>query len=387
MEVGNEWQYLVYEEYFSLFGGSEGYYLEQYSNQRDTLIFDTAYFNWTRFPNHWFRYDTLNQTIFVLWNDSDNVFMDFTIPAESLITRFEPYYNYYVNAYVIEGNDTKGYDGYESYEFPELIATNLFFQNNGLIYRHENERWPGGFTYRRWYYIIQSNISGTNYSENHNPEIIIEPITKVSDSTFHLTFEVNHHYSHVYPDSTPHTSLNFIDTVKMHSFYSKGINVIQNPLFYGESISGTENWEINTILDMNLISDEYKFNYRIEAVDKGLLPHRSFAPDSGYFTAVYNTTTDVNEIEETATAFTLYQNYPNSFNPTTNIEFQIAEFGFVKIKVYDILGNEIATLVNEQKPAGIYEIEFNARNLPSGIYFYQLKAGNYIETKKMVLIK
>jgi hypothetical protein len=61
--------------------------------------------------------------------------------------------------------------------------------------------------------------------------------------------------------------------------------------------------------------------------------------------------------------------------------------GFVTLKVYDILGREIATLVNEEKPAGEYEVEFNAANLPSGIYFYQLNAGSYSETKKMVLLK
>ena len=97
-------------------------------------------------------------------------------------------------------------------------------------------------------------------------------------------------------------------------------------------------------------------------------------------------------------SFRLCQNYPNPFNPSTNIAFQISDGGFVSLKVYDVLGNEVATLVNEYKPAGSYEVEFSAssgiRNLPagrqglvSGIYFYQLKAGNYIETKRMILLK
>jgi hypothetical protein len=80
-------------------------------------------------------------------------------------------------------------------------------------------------------------------------------------------------------------------------------------------------------------------------------------------------------------------NYPNPFNPSTKIEFRIANFGFVLLKVYDVLGNEVATLVNEDKPAGIYEVEFNAVTLPSGVYFYQLRAGSFIQTKKMILIK
>jgi Secretion system C-terminal sorting domain len=94
------------------------------------------------------------------------------------------------------------------------------------------------------------------------------------------------------------------------------------------------------------------------------------------------------ENEETIpSAFSLEQNYPNPFNPTTNIGFRIADRGFVSLKVFDVLGNEIATLVNEEKSAGRYEIEFNASSLPSGIYFYKLTAGSFIETKKMLLLK
>jgi hypothetical protein len=104
-------------------------------------------------------------------------------------------------------------------------------------------------------------------------------------------------------------------------------------------------------------------------------------------------------IEENEIAFNyqLDQNYPNPFNPSTKIKYQIPEISFVTIKIYDVLGNEIETLVNEEKNAGIYEIEFDASSLTgsvsaiggyaSGIYFYQLKAGSYIETKKMLLIK
>jgi endonuclease/exonuclease/phosphatase family metal-dependent hydrolase len=96
--------------------------------------------------------------------------------------------------------------------------------------------------------------------------------------------------------------------------------------------------------------------------------------------------------------FELYQNSPNPFNPTTNIGFRISNFGFVSLKVYDILGNEIVTLVNEELPSGEYEVEFrpesSIQNLPtgrqgpaSGIYLYQLAAGSFIETRKMVYLK
>jgi hypothetical protein len=85
--------------------------------------------------------------------------------------------------------------------------------------------------------------------------------------------------------------------------------------------------------------------------------------------------------------FSLSQNYPNPFNPSTSLQYAIGSRQFVSLKVYDLLGREVATLVNEEKPPGEYEIEFNSVNLPSGIYFYQLNAGEFSETRKMVLLK
>ena len=89
--------------------------------------------------------------------------------------------------------------------------------------------------------------------------------------------------------------------------------------------------------------------------------------------------------------FILYQNYPNPFNPTTNIRFRISDRGFISLKVYDILGKEVTTLINEELSAGDYEVELNAsagiRDLVSGIYFYQLRAGSFVETKKMMYLK
>jgi hypothetical protein len=97
---------------------------------------------------------------------------------------------------------------------------------------------------------------------------------------------------------------------------------------------------------------------------------------------------DVDHIDnEVVEKYFLTQNYPNPFNPKTTINYQIPESGFVSIKIFDVLGNEIASLINEEKPVGTYQIEFKADGLPSGVYFYQLKAGDFFETKKMVLLK
>ena len=115
----------------------------------------------------------------------------------------------------------------------------------------------------------------------------------------------------------------------------------------------------------------YKFLHGEKIIELNLSSTSSFAPTN-------NTIVD---------DFILSQNYPNPFNPTTKIKYSIPQTSQIQIKVYDVLGNEIATLVDEYKPAGNYDVEFTSVELPSGVYFYQLQAIGFVETKKMILIK
>jgi len=126
----------------------------------------------------------------------------------------------------------------------------------------------------------------------------------------------------------------------------------------------------------------YPTNYNIEYDDVSML-FKIYIRDF-----VYSGTTSIKSNKDIfPETIKLSQNYPNPFNPTTTIKYQIPELSFVTLKVYDVLGNEIETLFNGEKSAGIYELNWNAVNLPSGIYFYQLKAGSFVETKKMILMK
>ena len=98
--------------------------------------------------------------------------------------------------------------------------------------------------------------------------------------------------------------------------------------------------------------------------------------------------TDVNDYSSILPKnFILSQNYPNPFNPTTTINYSAPKSGFVSIKVYDVLGREVATLINENKPAGNYSIQFISGNLVSEVYFYRMQAGDFIQTKKLILLK
>jgi len=108
-------------------------------------------------------------------------------------------------------------------------------------------------------------------------------------------------------------------------------------------------------------------------------PYRSDLPEI--------TTSVGSDVSEVVNGFMLYQNYPNPFNPTTKISWQSPVGSWQTLKIYDVLGNEIATLVNEYKPAGNYQISFDASELVSGIYFYMLTANGFSGTKKMILMR
>jgi len=98
--------------------------------------------------------------------------------------------------------------------------------------------------------------------------------------------------------------------------------------------------------------------------------------------------TDVEEDDKIVPEkFALLQNYPNPFNPSTKITYNIPQRSNVSLKIYDVLGKEITTLVNEQKEAGTYSIRFDAAKLSSGVYIYSIQAGDFFESRKMILMK
>jgi hypothetical protein len=103
---------------------------------------------------------------------------------------------------------------------------------------------------------------------------------------------------------------------------------------------------------------------------------------------VVNNTTDIKDTRILSEEYSLAQNYPNPFNPSTIISYSIPQSDFVTLKVYDVLGNEIRTIINEYQQAGEYKINFNAGKIASGIYIYCLKASNnFVQTKKMLLVR
>jgi len=144
--------------------------------------------------------------------------------------------------------------------------------------------------------------------------------------------------------------------------------------FLFESTDYGESWNFLEQQDGNEI-------YYMTVVDNKLLAGKFF----GLWYLDLNTT-GVND-DIISDGFVLHQNYPNPFNPATKISYSIPQGGFVSLKIYDILGKEIYTLVNSEMKAGSHQIEFNGSNLASGVYYYQLRSGNFSETKKLMLLK
>jgi hypothetical protein len=137
-----------------------------------------------------------------------------------------------------------------------------------------------------------------------------------------------------------------------------------------------------TSQDRATITDYYVF-----LLGNDSLRYSKWNSGSTFYPFTWTDWTSVEENEQPVKSFELYQNYPNPFNPSTKIRYEIPERSFVSIRVYDVLGKEIATIVNEEKLYGDYEVEFNGNGLASGIYYYRITAGKFSQTRKMILLR
>jgi photosystem II stability/assembly factor-like uncharacterized protein len=159
--------------------------------------------------------------------------------------------------------------------------------------------------------------------------------------------------------------------------HNKGYIIGSNGIIYNTTDSGN-NWSIqnsNTNEDLNDI-------YFVDDTTGYVVGN------SGTFLkTISGGIVGIEKVTEKPKKFLLFQNYPNPFNPTTTIKYQVPKASHITITVYDVLGKEVATLVNEFKKAGIYSVNLDASKLASGVYFYRIKAGEWIETKKMLLLR
>ena len=135
---------------------------------------------------------------------------------------------------------------------------------------------------------------------------------------------------------------------------------------------------------MGLHTDQHQYSFTNKEVPEGKYTYRLKQID---LNGAFNYSDEVNVEVKSVYTFFLDQNYPNPFNPATTIKFGVKEKSNVRIDIFNSIGETVKTILNEEKEPGNYSIDFNAVDLPSGVYLYQVKAGSFIETRKMILLK
>ena len=235
---------------------------------------------------------------------------------------------------------------------------------------------------RSAYLLPSGNILTTNGAGLHEIDSTSGAIIRTIVSGASLQYISLYDYSIVPVELTSFTA-NLLDSRVVLNWSTA--TEINNSGFQVERSINNESYEqVAFVPGFGTTTEPKNYSYSDNSVTNGIYYYRLKQIDfDGSFT--YSEVVEINI--GLPTEFNLSQNYPNPFNPSTTINFSVPKSEFVTLKLYDVLGNEIETLVNDQKPAGNYEVAFNASNLPSGVYYYQLKAGNSIETKKMVLMK
>lgn len=299
----------------------------------------------------------------------------------------------------LEFRDGLGIDSLWHY----ITDGNTAWNNNGLLItsRYDywsiydyNYLWQNGAGHN--YIVDVVNNSRSKYALKENNVFIdstygikISDVIKINDST--LTFNVSFF-------GNPLTKIKNISPIDKDTYYSNIIKfewgnndkaisyelMCAGKIFNNISANDTS---VN-IYDINT-PEFYKINDLIEWNVRYKTANGKYSPWSLPYSLILEITpTSVSQENSIIPAeYFLSDNFPNPFNPTTKISYSIPKASFVNLSVYDIIGRKIATLVNEEKPLGKYEIIFNGNNLSSGIYFYSLKTNDFIKTKKFILMK
>lgn len=234
-------------------------------------------------------------------------------------------------------------------------------------------------------YWIQASQDGKLYLNNSTPKVIANTGLEIKNNWPHIKVNDNSGRSRTLYFSKDNININ------KYQLPPKPPSDIFDVRFFSSRFVEMYDHSFHSIITQGLkypVSIEaYGANFHIKT-DNGK-KSADYYINQGTSISINNT--DLNnfgiDVVNIPLSYMLYQNYPNPFNPSTKIRYEIPKESFVTIKIYDVLGREVSTLVNEQKSAGYYNIEFNANNLASGIYFYRIQAGDFVRTKKLILLK
>ncbi len=371
-------------------------------------------------PNNWVRLDTLNSVFTTppfrlfkdkfntIWAAGDNLYylkngiwieINDSLPS-----------NDGISAIAVEDTNTiwcgTYYNGLYKYDFNQWIkvGNDLFnYEINQIIIDSSNSKWiamddGGGLV----------KLTGSDTVRIYHPDFISPASGWTSTNGLLIDKENQNKLLITAEHIMPHTNTNFLAEYDMANdnwtlYDSAAVNsrVLPSKLVLTND-QNNKKW-IGTMTTGILTFDNGTFNFITK--DNSGLPENtvwSLMIDSynnkwisgypNYGIAIFNENgivniTSVDYNFNSTQDFQLYQNYPNPFNPFTKISYQIPQQGFVTLKIFDVLGREIATLVNEEKPEGRYEVNFSSKGIASGVYIYRMKVNDFIESKKMILLR
>jgi len=386
LSVGNNWQYLGYHYSYDATSGNTWYNIMAATVSYDTIINNTKYYriDGSGF-NNFFRY--ADNKLFRYGPSGEDLQMDFNLkwgqsfpvgnPTANITEGYQELFGY--NRYFKAVGLSVGPSGREFKYYTDSI---------GYSYSSFWGSLPMGSGYDGRTELIQAKIKiGDSlflFKADYIPTLNIDAALIQNDSTFTIGLIANHPYDK--NGSTPQTSIFFVDSVEIEYFFSKNSDStgIFRKLLYQQPNS---NFFIDNIyFPDSFYYNGYNLNYRFHSKDKGIIPTYAVNPETGYL-VFHLDPTGVKSDGIKNISFKLYQNYPNPFNPTTTIQFAVGGTQHVSLKVYDVLGNEVALLVDEEKSPGNYSVEFNAGKLSSGVYIYRLAAGSKTISNKMIVLK
>lgn len=407
LSVGNKWQY--FSQITNMYQTARYYDMTIDSVIADTTIGNYKYYKMLQDKNAWYRYSENDKKTYVYSNGNDNLFMDYNLNEGSVFGQYNLLdgKNYDVKISVGSKDLFSKAVHFKSYTYsqssanipekPEALGgytkNTAYGENFGPITKSISYGYMGGNYGSGGAYLIEAVINDNGvirkYRNNYLPSITIEPISKTNDSVFSQKLIVSHNYSKYFVhEYYGNNEVCFIDTVLLYGYYAKNEEIINHIVQGAKRQEFTWNFTFKFPLDIKLMKSGYSFYYKIYAKDKGIIPTEKFSPDTGYYKLDYSTSpVNVEKENENNYPYKLEQCFPNPVNTSTVIVYLVPREAIINIMVYNALGQAVKELVNEKKTPGIYRTNFYSDNLPSGIYYYRLKAGGYSTAKKLIILK
>jgi len=244
-------------------------------------------------------------------------------------------------------------------------------------------------------YLIQAIINdttGVKYYRDSDTTSITTPTFSIINDTMLISFQIKHPktaFNYGYDYLSRGEGVCFTDSVLVYSYYVKDNSIKANSPVVASRAFRTSNFTAKIKLDSIFFKEGDSLLFKIKTKDKGIIPEYELFPSGGYYKLVFDTLiAGVNDKRTNSVySYKLEQNYPNPFNPSTTISYQMPKSSKVSLKIYNMLGQEVATLVNAYMEAGAHSVTFNAGKLASGVYLYKLDAGSFSLSRKMILAK